>query len=129
MRFRPGAARPASATLLGPLLAPLALLACATPERPAPPAAKPPPDPGLAALLGRGPEAAIALVGPVRLDRREGEARHLQFGGSPCILDLYYYRPEAGAAPVARHADARRPDGSAIAPGDCLRLLQAARAS
>lgn len=112
-----------------PLAAPAALLlgACATTAPVATPAAAPPPDPGLAAVIGKGPDVAIALVGPSQLDRREGDARHLQFAGPACILDLYYYRAEAGNAHVARHADARRPDGSPIPAGDCFRLLQAAR--
>ncbi len=113
-----------------PALLALALLGgCASTEVAAPAPAPPPPDPGLAAILGRGPDVAIAIVGPSRLDRREGEARHLQFGSAACILDLYYYRAEAGNAQVARHADARRPDGSPIPAGDCLRLLKAAKAS
>lgn len=112
------------------LLAAALLAGCATaPEIGAPAAAPAPPDPGLAAVLGKGPDVAIALVGPSQLDRREGEARHLQFGSADCILDLYYYRAEAGNAAVARHADARRPDGSPIPAGDCFRLLKAAKAS
>ncbi len=114
-----------------PALAALLLLgACATADRGVPSASPaPPPDPGLAALIGKGPDVAIALIGPSRLDRREGDARQLQFGGATCILDLFYYRAPAGNAAVARHAEARRPDGSAIPAGDCFRLLQAAKAS
>jgi hypothetical protein len=81
---------------------------------------------GLELLMGRGADVAIALIGPSTLDRREGEARHLQFAAG-CVLDLFYYPPPGSNAPVARHADARLPDGTAIAPGACFTQLQAAR--
>lgn len=111
-------------------LAALALLAgCAT----APPAVvqAPPPPPGMERLLGFPAETATALLGPPRLDRREGPARQLQFAGG-CILDVYYY-PGAGtvpgtiAVPVATHADSRLADGRDFAPGECLQMLINAR--
>ncbi len=110
------------APLLAPALAgPLLLSACASaPSAPAlaPP---PPPPPGMELLLGQPPETAIGLLGKPRLDKREGEARQLQFAGG-CILDLWFYA-QPGTAPVARHADARLPDGRDFAAGDCLQLL------
>jgi len=81
----------------------------------------PPPPPGMELLLGKPPEAALALLGTPRLDTREGTARQLQFA-SGCVLDLWYY-PGAGSPPVATHADARLVDGRDFAPGDCLQML------
>lgn len=107
---------------------PLFVAGCAT----APPAAVvPPPAPqvGLESVINKGADVAIALLGPSSLDRREGPARHLQFAGTACVLDLFYYPPPGANAQIATYADARRPDGSAMQPGDCLRLLEAARAS
>jgi hypothetical protein len=102
------------------------LAGCAATATPVATAPEPPSYAGLETLMGRGADVAIALVGPSTLDRREGEARHLQFAGA-CVLDLYYYPPPGSNAPVARHADARLPDGTAIAPGQCLSRLQEAR--
>jgi hypothetical protein len=77
-------------------------------------------------LLGKPAEAAIALLGQPRLDRREGNARQLQFA-SGCVLDVWYY-PGAGTPPVATHADARLVDGRDFAAGDCLQMLIRAKA-
>ncbi len=77
-------------------------------------------------LLGRPPEAALELLGTPRLDKREGQARQLQFANG-CILDVWYY-PGAGTPMVATHADARLPDGRDFAAGDCLQMLIRARA-
>lgn len=100
-------------------LSPLALLAgCATAPLPV---AAPPPAPGMERLLGQPVDTAIALLGPATLDRREGAARQLQFGG-PCILDIFYY-PKQGVGTVATYAEARLPDGRSFAAGECLALL------
>lgn len=118
-------------TRIAPLLGLLLLAGCATtppPEvpKPAPP---PPPPAGMEPILHHPAETALQLLGPARLDKREGAARQLQFAGG-CILDIWYY-PEAGTAPgaipVATHADARLPDGRDIAAGECLHRLIAAR--
>ncbi|WP_181160202.1 hypothetical protein [Sandaracinobacter neustonicus] len=77
-------------------------------------------------LLGHPAETALNLLGKPRLDKREGEARQLQFAGG-CILDLWFY-PQPGAAPLAKHADARLPDGRDFAAGECLQLLMRANA-
>lgn len=83
---------------------------------------------GLEAVINKGAEAALALLGPATLDRREGPARHLQFAGSPCILDLFYYPPESGGTAIALYADARLPDGRDLQAGECLARLQRAPA-
>lgn len=84
----------------------------------------PPPPPGMELLLGQPAETALGLLGKPRMDKREGEARQLQFTGG-CILDLWFYA-QPGAAPVAKHAEARLPDGRAFPAGECLQLLMRA---
>lgn len=109
---------------------PLALLltvaACsqAPPLAPVPPALPrfAPPPPGLARILGRDAATVTALLGKPSLDRREGPARLLQFVRPPCVIDVFLY-PDAGTEPTVRTATARRPDGSRIDAGMCLRLL------
>jgi hypothetical protein len=107
------------------LLAAVALLAACTTAPPV--AVTPPPAPppaGMERLLGQPVSTALQLLGPARLDKREGTARQLQFSGS-CILDLWYY-PRENSVPLATHAEARLPDGRSIAPGACLRQLMPA---
>lgn len=105
----------------------LLLAACATAPAPGVETVAPPPRPsgGMERLLGQPAEAAIALLGPTSLDRREGAARHLQFAGA-CVLDLFYL-PRPGASPVATHAEARLPNGQDVQPGECLAALLRAR--
>jgi hypothetical protein len=110
------------------LLAPLLLSACA--KTPAPTTGTPVEDfAGLSAVINKGPDVALALIGPATLDRREGPARHLQFASQRCILDLYYYPPAGGGTPVAQYADARLPDGRDIQAGECLSQLRKSRPS
>lgn len=113
---------------LGLLL--LALSACATTPTivSAPPAPVVVPDPpGLVQIL-RKPEASItALLGQPSMARTEGAARQLQFIRPPCVLDVFLY-PSLGSGqnattPLARTAVARKPDGSAMEAGDCLKLI------
>ena len=75
-------------------------------------------------LIGRPANAALSLFGKPRLDVAEGVARKLQFAGTACILDIYYYAPKQGADPLATHVDARTPDGrDANVPG-CIEALR-----
>jgi hypothetical protein len=76
-------------------------------------------------LLGQPPELALSLLGQPRLDKREGQARQLQFA-SGCVLDIWYY-PQGGQL-LATHADARLADGRDFAAGECLQLLLRAKA-
>ena len=110
---------------IAPLLALALLVGCATAPKERPPVAPPPP-PGMEQLLDKPPEAALALLGKPRLDKREGQARQLQFA-SGCVLDIWYY-PKPGPALVATHADARLADGRDFAAGDCLQMLIQAKA-
>ena len=76
------------------------------------------PVPGLERVLGKPAGAATALLGPPGLDRHDGPGRHLQFVGTDCILDLYYYPDPAAGQPTARYADARHRDGKVLPHGD-----------
>lgn len=123
MIFSGPAAGDQSAIRRWPALLALALLAGCAAKPPV--EAPPPPPPGMERLIGQPADTALQLLGPARLDRREGPARHLQFAG-PCILDIFYY-PKNGQGPVATHAEARLPNGVASSPGDCFQALLQSR--
>lgn len=108
----------------------LAIAACAAPPPPRPAAPAPvvfAPVPGLERVLGKPAIAATALLGAAGLDRHDGPARHLQFVGSDCILDLYYYPDPAAGQPTARYADARHRDGKPDTPARCFAAQTGAR--
>lgn len=75
-------------------------------------------------LIGRPANAALGLFGKPRLDVAEGAARKLQFGGTACILDIYYYAPRQGADALATHVDARTPDGRDANVPSCIEALR-----
>ena len=75
-------------------------------------------------LIGRPANAALGLFGKPRLDVAEGTARKLQFAGTACILDIYYYAPRQGAEPVATHVDARTPEGRDANVDSCVNALR-----
>lgn len=75
-------------------------------------------------LIGRNANSALGLFGKPRLDVAEGAARKLQFGGSSCILDIYYYAPRQGADQLATHVDARTPDGRDANVPSCIEALR-----
>ena len=106
------------------LLATLAACAATPPATPLPaPAKKPGPPPmGLERIIGSAAEGVTALIGAASLDRIEGPARLLQFVRPPCVLDVFLY-PGATGVQVVTTAAARKPDGSRIDPGACLRLI------
>ena len=110
----------------------LTLGACAGPAipRPAAPAGRPPPAPTVVrpvqnnALIGSSADAIGRMFGKPQLDVTEGAGRKLQFAGSNCILDIYFYAPRAGANPVATHVDARTPDGRNAEVNGCAQSFQ-----
>ncbi len=107
----------------------IALVAACAPTTP-PPAPIPPPGPGLERISGQPASAATALLGAPSLDRSEPPGRMLQFARPACVLDVYYYPPTPGAVPVARYAEARRPDGKPMDAGACaLAIAPAAPAA
>ena len=122
-------AKPRLAAIVG--LA-LTLGACAGPAipRPATPAGRPPPTPTVVrpvqnnALIGSSADAIGRMFGKPQLDVTEGAGRKLQFAGSNCILDIYFYAPRAGANPVATHVDARTPDGRNAEVNGCAQSFQ-----
>ncbi len=110
----------------------LTLGACAGPAipRPATPSASTPPPTTVVrpvqnnALIGNSADAIGRMFGKPHLDVTEGAGRKLQFAGSKCILDVYFYAPRAGAHPVATHVDARTPDGRNAEVNSCAQSIQ-----
>lgn len=75
-------------------------------------------------LIGHSASTALGLFGKPRLDVAEGAGRKLQFSGSACILDIYYYAPRQGADALATHVDARTPDGRDANVPSCIEALR-----
>lgn len=84
----------------------------------------PPASEGGEAVLGRSADAVSSLLGKPRLDVNEGPARKLQFAGSTCILDVYFYAPQQGGTRVATHIDARSTDGRDAGTDGCITALK-----
>lgn len=99
-----------------------------TPTRPAAPPPRPLSTPPRIvqsnSLVGQHANAALSMFGKPRLDVVEGAGRKLQFAGPPCILDIYYYAPKAGADPIATHVDARTPEGRDANVDSCVNALR-----
>lgn len=75
-------------------------------------------------LIGRDADSAVRMFGKPRLDISEGAGRKLQFAGSACTIDIYYYTQRQGAAATATHVDARTPDGRDTNVPGCIEALQ-----
>ena len=75
-------------------------------------------------LIGQSADAVGRLLGKPRLDVTEGAARKLQYAGSACIIDIYFYPARAGAEPIATHVDARTPDGRSTDVDGCAATLR-----
>ena len=116
--------------LLPTILLAAALAGCGTTAvpRPARPVAAPPPvTPRIVqhnSLVGQRAGAALSQFGKPRLDVAEGAGRKLQFAGTACILDIYYYAPKQGAEQVATHVDARTPEGRDANVDSCVNALR-----
>ena len=109
----------------------LTLGACAGPAIPraTPPRATAPPPTVVRpvqnnVLIGNSADAIGRMFGKPRLDVTEGAGRKLQFAGSNCTLDVYFYAPRAGADPVATHVDARTADGRNAEVNSCAQSLR-----
>ena len=80
--------------------------------------------PGLERVIGRSAAQLEREFGKAQLDVWEGDSRKLQFAGEPCVLDVYLYPMEPGAAPSATHVEARRAsDGAVVDRASCVRAL------
>jgi hypothetical protein len=95
------------------------------------PAKRPPPPaevhmaPGLESVIGASANQLTRLFGKPRLDVWEGDARKLQFTGTPCILDVYLYPSAPGREPQATYVDARRAsDGRDVDRAGCVAALR-----
>lgn len=120
-----------------PLVAACASTAATAPSRPVqtapvrPSLRTPPPPPrvqvapGLEGVIGANRESLIGQFGQPRLDVWEGDARKLQFTGTPCVLDVYLYPPAQNREPEATFVDARRAsDGQDVDRAACIAALR-----
>jgi hypothetical protein len=81
--------------------------------------------PGLEGVIGAAPDDVIRQFGAARLDVWEGDARKLQFSGTACVLDVYFYPPAAGREPEATYLEARRAsDGQDVDRAACVAALR-----
>lgn len=81
--------------------------------------------PGLEGVIGATPAQLTSQFGQPRLDVWEGDARKLQFSGSPCILDIYLYPAAQGREPQATYVEARRAsDGQDVDRASCVSALR-----
>jgi len=137
---------PPIATLLSSTVLALLLQACASsssgPARVAQPAPAPPATvrqpikqqprdpklnmvPGLEGVIGANAAQLTRQFGEARLDVWEGDARKLQFTGTPCVLDIYLYPTSQSREPIATYVEARRSsDGIAVDRVSCVKALR-----
>lgn len=83
--------------------------------------------PGLEGVIGADAEALSRQFGAPRLDVRDGDARKLQWSGTPCVLDAYLYPPDGRGRPIATYVDARRGDGRDVDRAACVAALRKPR--
>jgi hypothetical protein len=98
-------------------------------RRPAPPITPPPAKvlslPGLEGVIGATTAQLTREFGAPRLDVWEGDARKLQFTGTPCVLDVYLYPSALGREPQATYVEARRTtDGRDVDRAACIAGLR-----
>jgi hypothetical protein len=80
--------------------------------------------PGLEGVIGASPDAVIRQFGQPRLDVREEDARKLQWSGTACILDVFFYPPPGGGQQAATYVEARRGDGREVDRAACVAALR-----
>lgn len=98
-------------------------------RRPAPPITPPPARvqvlPGVEGVIGATTAQLTREFGTPRLDVWEGDARKLQFTGTPCVLDVYLYPGAQGREPLATYVEARRTtDGRDVDRAACIAGLR-----
>ena len=111
-------------------LAPLLLLAaCGAPAADTRPAVAPPAAAASVqtsgALLGISSAAALTRLGTPTLRVTEGSGTMLQWRGTACVLDAYFYPGPNGE--TATHVDARDATGREVNREACIAALEAAR--
>jgi hypothetical protein len=81
--------------------------------------------PGVEGVIGATTAQLTREFGPPRLDVWEGDARKLQFTGTPCVLDVYLYPSAQGREPQATYVEARRTtDGRDVDRAACIAGLR-----
>lgn len=81
--------------------------------------------PGLEDVIGATQKQLVRQFGQPRLDVWEGDARKLQFTGTPCVLDIYLYPTSRSHEPLATYVDARRAsDGQDVDRAACVAALR-----
>lgn len=81
--------------------------------------------PGLEDVIGATQNQLVRQFGQPRLDVWEGDARKLQFTGTPCVLDIYLYPTTGSREPKATYVDARRAsDGQDVDRAACVAALK-----
>lgn len=81
--------------------------------------------PGLEEVIGATQNQLIREFGEPRLNVWEGDARKLQFTGTPCVLDIYLYPTSNSHEPRATYVDARRAsDGQDVDRAACVAALR-----
>jgi len=102
----------------------LAVAACA-PRPQQPPAPEAPAQPQEAgSLVGLTPQELVARFGRPALQIHEGSSLKLQFRGSRCVLDAYFY-PSGGSGTLeVTHVDTRLRTGGDIGQTTCVAWLR-----
>jgi hypothetical protein len=81
--------------------------------------------PGLEGVIGASEAELTRQFGTARLEVWEGDARKLQYSGTPCVLDIYLYPAAQGREPLASHVEARRSsDGEEVDRIACVAALR-----
>lgn len=107
----------------------LLLTACGTQPRQGvdPAISRPPPAPpqvqARGPLIGSSEAMLVTRFGSPALRIPEGNSVKLQWRGTPCVLDAYFYPQRGANAPVALHADARDIYGRDVNLEACIAAL------
>lgn len=81
--------------------------------------------PGIEGVIGQDVAGLQRQFGQPSLDVVEGDVRKLQFRGTACVLDVYLYPLQPGAAPTATYVDSRRAsDGLDVDRAACVAAMR-----
>jgi hypothetical protein len=102
------------------------LAGCATAptQAPAPPPPAAPEE--TSSLVGLTPQEIVGRFGRPALQIREGSSLKLQFRGSRCVMDAYFYPSGSSSALKVTHVDTRLPSGGDIDQAACIFSLRQA---